>query len=551
MRTPVRTLMCALVTPALLAGVSPSAQARPVDDATLTPRTHFTLHPLDPDGSTPAPAADGDAIPNIDSVKATVRRYYNATSAGIANKTASPYISELQAIQQAVLDRLPDPAPLADLAVVLDVDDTLLWTYDMEDAAMRFHVDPRVRNDEWVLPGRFPATPGMVDFVAEVVDRGYAVFAITERTASQQQATLENLEKAGYDAFGADNLFTDFDATAPKPGYLDCDTSVDPADNPAQCTPVELKAGTRAHLESLGYTITLNIGDQYADLLGGHAANTVKLPNPTYYVASPNVEGAPASDEALVLPSMFEMAANGSAGLTTPGDRIPNVDNVLAAIRAYYGATPDGFANKRTSPYIKQMTAIAKTWKKRLTNVCTRAAKKKQRPAVIFDADDATLWTYDMEDAAMRFHYDTTLQNVWVQESRFPVTPRMPGVVAAAAKAGCTIVGLTGRNNAQRVATLDNLARYYHDAKGNPYFKSAFYFTKWTSGSTPPEYVDCTIDGNPASCSSLDFKASTRQLLRDKRGMRIVANFGDQFGDLLGGGADRAVKLPNPTYYLP
>ena len=34
-------------------------------------------------------------------------------------------------------------------------------------------------------------------------------------------------------------------------------------------------------------------------------------------------------------------------------------------------------------------------------------------------------------------------------------------------------------------------------------------------------------------------------------GFRIIANFGDQFSDLKGGSADRAVKLPNPTYYLP
>ena len=31
----------------------------------------------------------------------------------------------------------------------------------------------------------------------------------------------------------------------------------------------------------------------------------------------------------------------------------------------------------------------------------------------------------------------------------------------------------------------------------------------------------------------------------------VVANLGDQYSDLIGGYADRAVKLPNPTYYLP
>jgi hypothetical protein len=31
----------------------------------------------------------------------------------------------------------------------------------------------------------------------------------------------------------------------------------------------------------------------------------------------------------------------------------------------------------------------------------------------------------------------------------------------------------------------------------------------------------------------------------------VVANFGDQFSDLIGGHALAPIKLPNPTYYLP
>ena len=524
-----RTLAGALVaTTTLVLGIVPTAGAGAVDDATLTPRTDFVVQPLRPDGSTPPPPANGEKIPNIDSVKATVRTYYGATGTGIAHKTSSPYISEITALQQDVLDALPDPAPRPDLAVVLDVDDTLLWTYDMVDAAMHFHVDPEVRDEEWVQPGRFPAVPGMVDFVAEVSDRGYDVYALSERSPAQEEATLANLAAAGYAGFTRDTVLTGSRA--------------------AQSL-VELKAGLRAGLEAQGTTIVLNVGDQYADLLGGNAEETVKLPNPTYYRPSPNIEGAPTSDADLVLPTEFEMAANGASGRTTPGDRIPNVDNVLAEIRAYYGAV-NGIADQQSSPYLTQMTAFAKRWKQKLTDVCARGMRKGLRPAVVFDADDTTLMTYDMEDAAMEFNYSTTLQNVWVQESRFPATPRMPGVVAAAAKAGCTIVGLTGRNNAQRVATLDNLARWYHDARGNPYFRSAHYFTKWTSSDTPPAHVDCTVDGNPAGCSSLDFKASTRRLLQE-RGMRIVANFGDQFSDLIGGSSARPVKLPNPTYYLP
>jgi predicted secreted acid phosphatase len=415
---------------------------------------------------------------------------------------------------------------------------------------MHFNFDPAVQNTDWVLPGRFPATPGMVDLVKEVRDRGYDVYGITGRSASQEQATLDNLAKVGYEGFTADNFFTKFDSTTPKPDYLDCHTSVDPNDDPAKCTTVEYKAGTRAHIESTGETIVLNVGDQYSDLQGGHALRSVKLPNPTYYLPSPNIQGAPATDADLKLPTTFDMAADGSSGLTTPGDKIPNIDNVKGAIRAYYGAT-GGIADKDSSPYVKQMGRIATTWKHRLTNICTKAVKGKLRPAVVFDADDTTLMTYDMEDAAMKFNFDPTLQNTWVQEGRFPATPRMPGVVRAAAKAGCRIVGLTGRNNAQRVATLDNLARYYHDGNGNPLFKSAYYFTKWTSSDTPPAYVDCGLDGDTTRCSTIDYKASTRKYVQDKLRLHIVANFGDQFSDLIGGSSDRVVKLPNPTYYLP
>ena len=49
----------------------------------------------------------------------------------------------------------------------------------------------------------------------------------------------------------------------------------------------------------------------------------------------------------------------------------------------------------------------------------------------------------------------------------------------------------------------------------------------------------------------MEYKSKTRAHIEDDLGYTIVANYGDQFSDLTGGYADRAVKLPNPTYYLP
>jgi predicted secreted acid phosphatase len=531
------------------------AGARAVDDNKLTPHTHFVMQP---DGSTGLHTR-GDAIPNIDSVKSTIRTYYGSPlsgpGVGIADKDASPYISEMEAIEAGILAKMPDPAPAPKLAVVLDADDTTLWTYDMEDGAMHFNFDPKVQNDEWVIPGKFPATPGMVDFVKEVESRGYAVFGITGRGASQEEATLANLSKVGYTEFNADNFFTKFDSTSPKPDWLDCNTSADPADDPTKCTTVEYKAGTRKYIqETLGYTIALNVGDQFSDLQGGYSLYDVKLPNPTYYLPSPNIKGAPADDSELTPRTEFTMNPDGSSGATEGGEGIPNIDSVKSTIRNYYGATDPakpGIANKTESPYIDQMTSFSKKWSERLRNTCARVAKRGEKPAVVFDADDTTLWTYDMEDGAMKFNFDPTLQNTWVQEGRFLPVPGMQRVVRAASASGCKVVGITGRNNAQRVATLDNLNKYYTDKDDNGLFKTRLYFTKWTSTDQPPAYVDCAADGDATKCSTIEYKSSTRKYVEDHFGFRIIANLGDQYSDLKGGHSDRAVKLPNPTYYLP
>jgi predicted secreted acid phosphatase len=538
-----RTLVAAASAVTLLAGSTAAADATAPHGhgPALQPRTHFTMAPDGSSGRT----AKGDDIPNIDSVKSTIRTYYNATN-GIADRQQSPYITEMAEITDSALSKLPPVDPADHEAVVLDADDTLLWTYDMEDGAMHFNFDPALQNT-WVQDERFPATPSMVGFVDAVQDKGYAVFGLTGRNAAQEEATLGNLDKVDYTGFDADNFFTKWNTGDPVPGYVDCAADGDGS----SCSTVEYKAFTRKHIEQdLGYDIALNVGDQWSDLQGGFADDTLKLPNPTYYLPSPDIAGAPAGDADLTPRTHFTMQPDGSSGLTEGGEGIPNIDSVKSTIRTYYNAT-NGIANKARSPYISELAGIAEKWRPKLRTACSQGVKKKQRPAVVFDADDTTLWTYDMEDGAMHFNFDPALQNTWVQEGRFPATPRMPGVVAAAAKAGCKIVGLTGRNNAQRLATLDNLARFYHDRDGDPLFKSAFYFTKWTSGDTPPAYVDCGLDGDKASCSTIDYKASTRRYVERRLHLNIVANFGDQFSDLIGGYADQPVKLPNPTYYLP
>src|SRR4051812_15808341 len=169
-----RTTIAALlaVATALSIGLAAPADARSDHNPgpPLAPRTHFTMAA---DGSTGL-TADGSHIPNIDSDKSTIRKYYKAGSNGIADKSSSPYISELHAIESSTLASLPAVDPAQHKAIVFDADDTTLWTYDMEDGAMHFNFDPVLQNT-WVQEGRFPATPGMVDFEHAVQAKGYAV----------------------------------------------------------------------------------------------------------------------------------------------------------------------------------------------------------------------------------------------------------------------------------------------------------------------------------------------------------------------------------------
>ena len=242
----------------------------------------------------------------------------------------------------------------------------------------------------------------------------------------------------------------------------------------------------------------------------------------------------------------FFMKPDGSSGLTESGEGIPNVDSVKKTIASYYGDTGTGTSNKTSSPYISEMDRLIHRVEPNLLARCRLDSWYGAKPAVVFDVDDTTLWTYDMEVGAMHFVYDPALQNEWVQDEKFPAVPGMVAVVNEVAAAGCAVVGLTGRNDDQKAATLDNLKKVGYTA-----FSANRFFTKWTGAgaSQQPSYIQCAA----SKCTTIEYKSQTRAYVESVAGggYRILANFGDQFSDLLGGHAQTTVKLPNPTYYLP
>ena len=514
--------------------------ARPSSSrAALTPRTHFTMKADGSSGRT----VGGEGIPNIDSVKKTIATYYGDQGLGIASKTTSPYISEVQSIlrrQSATLQSRYDSALRKHKGkhptLVFDTDDTTLFTYDMEVAAMHFTFDPALQ-DQWVQAERFPGTPGMAAYVRKAQRIGYTIVGLTGRSAGQKAATLGNLAKVGYgDAFTAASFYTKWAGT--KPAYITCKVVT-------ACTTVEYKAGTRRYLEkSRGLTIVANYGDQWSDLQGGHADHSVKLPNPTYYLPSANLPGL--KQPKLAPHTHFTMAPDGSSGASVSGERIPNIDSVKKTIATYYGDPGTGIADKTSSPYISELKSLVKKQRRSLESRYRAAVKRGEKPALVFDTDDTTLFTYDMEVSAMHFTFDPALQDEWVQDERFAATPAMVAYVNQARKIGYTVFGLTGRNDGQKTATLQNLAKvgYASDA-----FTPTRFFTKWVSGTTPPAWITGCAGGT--TCTTVEYKSKTRAHIEQDLGYTIVASYGDQYSDLTGGYADRAVKLPNPTYYLP
>jgi hypothetical protein len=239
-------------------------------------------------------------ITNLDVLRQQIRNYYGDPLGTGVFAPDSYYAREAQAAASDGEHWLASQARGSDhrggghggrdqKAIVFDVDDTTLATWNYE-IASNWAYNPTT-NAAFVTGQQFPAVPGMVELAQQAAHEGYAIFFLTGRPATQEAPTLGNLTHdgvgvdAGYPApttlnDGEDGLFTK-PATAAYPPYLQTACSGDPN---GSCTTIHYKSATRAHIESLGYDIVANFGDQFSDLVGGSADKTFKLPNPNYFL---------------------------------------------------------------------------------------------------------------------------------------------------------------------------------------------------------------------------------------------------------------------------
>ncbi len=237
----------------------------------------------------PAHPTNANQIQNIDQVRTAIKAYYKdkidgTTPFGTANHVPSAdgaYAREVGRLARSAAGYLGDAKATGGTkkAVLLDVDDTSLNTYNYE-IYSNFAYNPTT-NAAFVNSAAFPAVFGMPKLVQDAKAAGYTVFFLTGRPEGQRPGTEKNLTDTGFPVTttpvgdNADNVFLK-DVTHP---WTTCDTTGDKV-----CSTIEVKSETRKYIESLGYDIKGNFGDQYSDLSGGYADKTFKLPNPMYYL---------------------------------------------------------------------------------------------------------------------------------------------------------------------------------------------------------------------------------------------------------------------------
>jgi hypothetical protein len=253
-----------------------------VSAGSATPTRHVAAGRAVP----PPPAAPTNAnqIQNLDQVETAIKAYYGDTPTQTPDPVdgttmlhvASPtgaYAKQMHRIEGragSYLDRRSNHARQAKKAIVLDIDDTTLNTYNYE-IYSNFVFDPTT-NADFVNAAAFPAVFGMPHLVRTAKAEGYTIFFLTGRPSSQTAGTTTNLRKVGYPKVPAGQLFL---KDLSDPWLSSC------APN---CSTTQYKSLTRKHIESLGYRIVANFGDQFSDLRGGFANRRFKIPNPMYFL---------------------------------------------------------------------------------------------------------------------------------------------------------------------------------------------------------------------------------------------------------------------------
>jgi len=186
------------------------------------------------------------------------QKYYDTDVAAVF-ETAQKYVEE-----NAMLVKKP--------ALVLDIDETSLTNWPnlladnfgfVADGACDVLPAGPCGFNQWILKSSAKAIEPARKLFEAAKAKNVAVIFITGRPNKQRDATIFNLDHAGFE------------------GWTELRTRPDRDDLP---TVQEFKTAERTKVELEGYTIIANVGDQISDIDGEHSGCRFKVPNPFYFI---------------------------------------------------------------------------------------------------------------------------------------------------------------------------------------------------------------------------------------------------------------------------
>jgi acid phosphatase len=203
-----------------------------------------------------------------------------------------------------------------------------------------------------------------------------------------------------------------------------------------------------------------------------------------------------------------------------PAERIANLDTLKAQLRQYHACTCT------CGCYAKDLDVQAD---RAIAFLRVRAAHRRpqEKLALVLDIDETTLSNYE-EMTKTDFAYDSKVFSAWAATARAPAIPGTLRLYREAQRLGVSVFFLTGRAEAQRAATEQNLR-----SQG---------FQSWQQLILRPPAQ--------ATATALAYKSAARAAIQ-AQGYRIVLNVGDQWSDLRGQPlAEFSVKYPDPFYFI-
>jgi acid phosphatase len=202
-----------------------------------------------------------DEIQRLTALKAKLRAYHDCTC------PCGCYEADMDTQAEKAIaflrERVAKKRPNEHLAIVLDIDETTLSNYEeMDDEDFGYNA---TRFDAWIKEEKAPAIPATLRLYKVAESLHVAVFFLTGRDKGELKATVNNLEGQGFGKW--DGLIL---------------RSPEEKDWSAE----KYKSYERQQqIFGKGYTLVLNVGDQWSDLRGAPEAEySVKYPDPFYFI---------------------------------------------------------------------------------------------------------------------------------------------------------------------------------------------------------------------------------------------------------------------------